>query len=256
MNTIRCWLLFGLLFLALGGCAPPCRDDPACTRVLFVGNSLTHVNDLPKTFTKLAKSGTYRVETGMAAPGGWGLSDHIKATETLAQIQSSKWNFVVLQDHSQIPASEPARTEQMFPAARALAAKVKEFGAIPMLFVTWAHRDGWQKKGLLTYESMQLQIDSGYMAIGQELKARIAPVGYAWLTMRQENPQMVLWQADGLHPNEQGTYLAACVFYAAIFHQSPEGLTYTGNLSKESAGVLQHVAAETVLTNSQKWNLP
>jgi hypothetical protein len=65
-----------------------------------------------------------------------------------------------------------------------------------------------------------------------------------------------LWQADGSHPSEQGTYLAACVFYAAIFHQSPEGLSYLAGLTKETPTFLQRIAASTVPDNPAQWNLP
>ena len=33
-----------------------------------------------------------------------------------------------------------------------------------------------------------------------------------------------LWIADGNHPTVEGTYLAACVFYTAIYRESAEGL--------------------------------
>ncbi len=253
---MRRWLMLGLLFLALSGCSAPCSEDAACLRVLFIGNSYTFVNDLPKTLTRLAQSGGQRLETGMAAPGGWALSQHVNSAETLNQISSSKWNYIVLQEQSQIPASETARKTRMFPAVRALVGKIKTADATPMLFVTWGHRAGWPENGLRNYESMQLQIDQGYMEIGQELKAPLAPVGFAWYKLVKQNPQLDLWQEDGSHPNEQGTYLAACVFYAVLFQKSPEGILYTGNLSVENARLLQKIAAETVIGNAQRWNLP
>lgn len=250
------WLLVCFLILALSSCSPPCGDDPACARVLFIGNSYTYVNDLPKTLAELAKSGGQRIETGMAASGGWSLSDHLKSAETFDKIKASKWDFVVLQEQSMTPASEQIRAARMYPAARALAGKIKAAGAMPIFFITWAHRGGWPENNLPSYESMQYKINAGYLAIGQELKAELAPVGYAWLTMRRQNPQVDLWQEDGSHPSEQGTYLAACVFYAVIFQKSPEGLSYTGSLSSENAALLQKVAAGTVLNDAKKWRLP
>jgi hypothetical protein len=192
----------------------------------------------------------------MAAQGGWMLSDHVKSTETLNQISSQKWNFVVLQEQSQVPASEQVRTTQMYLAVRTLVGKIVKNDARPMLFITWAHRDGWPENGMPTYEGMQLAIDTGYANIGHELKTQMAPVGYAWLKMRQQNPQMNLWQEDGSHPNEQGTYLAACVFYTVIYRESPEGLSHAGNLSKADALLLQKVAADIVLKNPTYWNIP
>ena len=257
MKSVQRWLLVCVLLLALCSCSlVSCSDDPTCTRVLFIGNSYTFVNDLPGTLTQLASSGGKRIETGLAAQGGWSLSDHINSVETLNQIQASKWNFVVLQEQSMIPASDQARNAQMYPAARSLAAKIKAAGARTILFVTWAHNTGWPENGMPTYESMQLAINYGYLMLGQQLRAPLAPVGYAWLALRRQNPQLNLWQEDGSHPNEQGTYLAACVFYAVLFHTSPEGLSYRGNLSSENAALLQKTAAETVLNNLKKWNLP
>jgi hypothetical protein len=62
-----------------------------------------------------------------------------------------------------------------------------------------------------------------------------------------QDPQLQPWQEDGSHPTEQGTYLAACVFYAVIFQESPQGLSYTRSLSAETAHQLQGVAAGRVL---------
>jgi hypothetical protein len=144
----------------------------------------------------------------------------------------------------------------MYPAARVLVRKIRDGGATPILFVTWAHRDGWPENGLLSYESMQTQINNGYLGIAQELNVAEAPVGFAWLAASRMNPQPSLWQEDGSHPTEQGTYLAACVFYSVIFRQSPEGLSFRANLTKEAAQALQILAAATVLTNPEEWFLP
>jgi hypothetical protein len=243
--------------LLLSGCAQfqDCSADPQCARVLFIGNSYTYVNDLPATLSKLAQSAGQRLETGMRAEAGWTLAQHFDSAATLEQIKSAKWNFVVLQEQSQIPASQSAREAGMYPAARSLAAKIKADSASPLLFVTWAHQSGWPENGQPGYEAMQLQINGGTMALAQELKAPVAPVGFAWLAVTRTYPQINLWQADGSHPNEQGTYLAACVFYTVIFQKSCEGLSYTGSIPKENAAILQKVASDTVLNDLKRWNL-
>ena len=53
----------------------------------------------------------------------------------------------------------------------------------------------------------------------------------------------------------EGTYLAACVFYAAIFRQSPAGLHYDAGVPKGEAASLQAVAASVVLGNPAAWGL-
>jgi hypothetical protein len=47
----------------------------------------------------------------------------------------------------------------------------------------------------------------------------------AWDALRREQPSLELFYAGhGSHPSPAGSYLAACVFYATIFHQTPQGL--------------------------------
>jgi hypothetical protein len=253
MRIKRFALLLGLLFVSIG-CTTPCKDD-SCLRVLFIGNSYTFVNDLPATLTALAKSGDHKIETGLSAEGGLMLSDHVNSTTTSDLINSSKWDFVVLQEQSQIPAVKQVRIDQMYPAARTLVQKIKNNGAVPIFFVTWGHREGWPENGLQTYMDMQGQIERGYYDIANELGAEMAPVGFAWAEVVSEYPQINLWQADGSHPTEEGTYLAACVFYATIFKESPQGLSYHGSISKENAEILQTIAADIVLNHLSQWNI-
>jgi hypothetical protein len=250
-RRMKRFLPFVILLFVLWSCSftANCHDtqDTSYTRVLFIGNSYTFVNDLPNTFAKLARSGGHKVEVGMSAQGGWRLADHVGSTETLNLSNSAKWNFVVLQEQSEFPSVQQARNQEMYPAARELVQKIKAIGAIPLFFITWAHRDGMPENGMANYESMQSQINNGYMGIAQELNVPVAPVGSAWLTVVKEHPELNLWQGDGSHPPEQGTYLGACVFYAVIFHESPGGLTYDSGLSKENAKILQTIASDAVL---------
>lgn len=248
----------GLASLTLqlnAGCPDP-GHSPTCTRVLFIGNSYTLVNDLPGMFTKLAGSGGHRVEVGTAAENGWTLADHAGSSATAAKLASAKWDIVVLQEQSQVPSVEQFRQGQMYPAARRLIQTIRNRGAQPMLFLTWARRDGWPENGMPSYTSMQAAIDDGYLTIAHEQQAAVAPVGDAWSALVGTDAEPALWQPDGSHATEAGTYLAACVFYAAIFHTSPKGLGYHASLSDDEAANLQAVAATTVLSDPTKWSAP
>jgi hypothetical protein len=124
---------------------------------------------------------------------------------------------------------------------------IRGAGAEPIFFLTWAHRYGWPENGLLGYSSMQAAVDDGYVAIASEQRAVSAPVGDAWSPLLDREPQADLWQSDGSHPTIEGTYLAACVFYATIFGQSPRGLAYRADLPDDEAATVQEVAARVVL---------
>jgi hypothetical protein len=248
---VRGFFVFVLILLVLSSCtsAYNCSNaqDSSCTRVLFIGNSYTFVNDLPNTFAELAKSGKHKVEVGISAQGGWTLADHIKSADTQNLLNSKKWTYVVLQEQSEIPSVQQSRTYTMYPAARTLVKQIRDIGATPLFFLTWAHRDGWSEYGMPTYESMQYEIINGYYGIAREMNVTVVPAGSAWMAAVRAHPELMLWQEDGSHPTEEGTYLAACVFYATIFKESPVGLKYRAGLSKDTATTIQMIASKTVL---------
>jgi hypothetical protein len=258
---------FSLVMLLLVACgtpqpAPTATSNPTLTdtptisapaRVLFIGNSITFFNDLPEMFAELARSGGHEVEAAMSAEGGWTLSDHAASAMTLDKIEQGNWGFVVLQEQSAIPSIADRRSQEMYPAVRLLHERIEDSGADTILFMTWAHRDGLP--GVGDCADMQAQLEAGYVDIATELDAMVAPVGIAWQHAVGQDPQLDLWQTDGLHPGREGTYLAACVFYAVIFLQSPEGLPYGAGLSEETAQFLQATANEALLRNPERWNI-
>jgi hypothetical protein len=257
-------LLGSCLLLAAGvvvtGCAaanPTCAPGdsaPTCTRVLFLGNSYTYVNDLPGTLARLAESGGHRLETQMVAKGGETLSDHVASSESMEMLASRQWDYVILQEQSTQPAYDAARTALMYPAARTLAARIRSSGGSPLLFLTWAHRDGDPQGGIATYQSMQNKVTNAYQMLAAQLDAPVAPVGFAWFVTRSEHPEIELWQDDGSHPSAAGTYLAACVFYAVIFDQSPLNLSYHSSLASDQALALQQEVERNVLALREQWN--
>lgn len=260
MATMKRFSILCILLLVCNQCSRSQnfnedQDSQGTLRILFVGNSYIYINDLPNTFVALANSGNHKVETAEVANGGWTLENHLNSIETLNSIKSRKWDYVVLQEQSEIPSVEPLRTTVMYPAARSLVEKIREAGSTPLFFLTWAHRDGWAQRGMADYRSMQLEINRGYLRISRELNEGVVPVGYAWMKARETYPEMDLWRTDGSHANERGTYLAACVFYAAIFGESPEGLSYRSGLSEEEGGQIQQIATDAVLKDLDQWNL-
>jgi hypothetical protein len=144
----------------------------------------------------------------------------------------------------------------MYTAAQDLVVMARNVGAQPMFFLTWAHRNGWPASGLPDYASMQSAVDEGYLFIAGQQHAEVAPVGDAWMSLVDRESDPGLWQDDGSHPTVKGTYLAACVFYASIFGESPAGLKYHADLSNADASESQQAAASTVLGNPSKWGLP
>ena len=221
-------------------------------QILFIGNSYTFSNELPQVFTRLAQEGGHAVNVAMLAQGGWTLEKHSQSAKTRETIQGQSWDYVILQEQSTRPAWPNTRDQNMYPAVRLLAEEIENTGGEGILFMTWGHRDGLPHSQDTDYHGMQAVLAESYLEIGRELDLIIAPVGLAWQNALGQDPQMDLWSGDGSHPSKQGSYLAACVFYAVIFQESPEGLTYMAGLSKETGQFIQSIAAETVFADLER----
>jgi hypothetical protein len=239
-----------------GGAAPTCApNDGSCLRILFIGNSYTFVNDLPGTLAGLARAQGHTLQVDSLVAGGATLNDHLNDPATVARLNAVKWDYVVLQEQSDMPATAASAESYMFPAARGLVDAIERRGEKPIFFMTWAHRDGDPQYGAPGYETMQRAVDHAYITISDEVDVAVAPVGAAWFVIRRHNPQIELWQSDGSHPTTAGTYLAACVFYAAIYRASPEGSAFRDGLADDTSQILARSAAASVLADPAQWNL-
>jgi hypothetical protein len=216
-------------------------------RVLFVGNSLTFYNDMPGMVAELAAAADQPrpLRAVVEAPGGFTLEQHLSAGNVARRIASRRWDFVVLQEQTQRPSFDPKyREKMMYAPARALHTLIESAGAETMFYLSFARRDGdpLNHPGD-SYLAMQQRVIDGYSAIARELGARVAPIGVLWRQALRQRPALSLWHDDGMHPNRLGSYLIACVFYAALYGDSPLGNSYLGGVDPERARYFQSLVA-------------
>jgi hypothetical protein len=229
-------------------------QDLKTVRLLFFGNSLTQVNDLPRMIQALADAdgSGVTVEYQTQLIGGSTLEQHWKATTTLPLIRSQPWDFVVLQEQGQIPYTTP---QALAGAAQKFHSAITENGSIPLLYLTWARQFDL---------AQQDKANTVYYEVTKKLAAEIAPVGPAWQQSMRQIPQLHLYSSDQIHALPAGTYLAACVFYATIFNKSPLGLpgklvenhsaTVLVRLDDRTAQTLQQIAWRITSENRSKWS--
>jgi len=225
------WIILGvILLLFVGCCTTQDMESQESLQVLFIGNSSTYCNDLPKMFAELAQSGGHKVEVEMSAIGGWTLSDHTTTKWTLDKINQQSWDFVVLQEHDLIASIPSECAKQTHPAARSLDEIIRAQGASTILFMTWGCRDADECDNV-DFDEYQARLYTCHMDVANELRITVAPVGIAWQNALAQAPHLDLWYQDGIHASRTGSYLVACVFYSVIYQQSPEGLDYTDGLA-------------------------
>ena len=115
-------LVFSLLGAAHLGASP--ADTARAVTVLFVGNSYTYYNELPTMLTEMCHTAPISLEITHAShyPGGSSLVSNSKSSE-LSELFATRegWDYVVLQDQSQVPAGWFPPTTQFLGSLAALA---------------------------------------------------------------------------------------------------------------------------------------
>jgi hypothetical protein len=172
----------------------------------------------------------------------------------LSKIAHGGWNYVVLQEQSQIPSIPRLRDSSMYPAIRRLDSLIHEAGCRTALYMTW----GWKYGGIQVvgqdssppfrdYFEMQDSVTAAYQRIAAEISALLLPAGEGWDRARCLDSLVDLWQADSEHATVEGSYLNACVFFATFFHVTPVGNPFYAGLDTADALFCQRVAEWAVL---------
>ncbi len=209
--------------------------------MLFVGNSLTYVNDLPAIVAALAAADRQEAlapET-VAFPD-YSLEDHWLSGAAVDAIRRGGWEVVILQ---QGPSSLPGNQANLKTWTERFAVEVRNAGARPALYMVWPDA------------SRQHAFDAvsqACRAAAEAVDGVLYPVGEAWRAAWRRDPDAPLYGADGFHPSHAGSYLAALVIYQQLYDRSPAGLPASLRLaggstvavSPQLAAVLQAAAAE------------
>ena len=216
------------------------------TRILFVGNSYT--GQIRQILSDMIKSSSQGESTEMEfiTPGGKTLEFHLQNEVTIKRITEGNWDFVVLQDQSQFPAIFPKRFGS---AAIKLDRIIDAAGAKTVFYQTWGRRDGDKQNAQFPdYKSMQKALSKSYSSVARRCKAILVPVGDTWALVRKADADLgeALYKGDGSHPSSKGAYLAASVFYAIIFKQSPAALEFKAGVpDREATLILKSVKQTT-----------
>lgn len=230
-------------------------------RVLFIGNSYVTSNNLPQLLHNVALSTGHDLQVDQNAPGGHTFNQHTQNTTTLAKINQGNWDFVVLQEQSQMP-SFPASYVQnnVFPYAAQLNALIEQANPCgeTLFYMTWGRQNGDQSNCpnqpvLCTYEGMDDLLQQRYTQMAQDNNALLSPVAAVWRYLRTHHPEIELYSADQSHPSLAGSYAAACTFYTVILREDPTAITFNSNLTESQANTIKAAAQTVVFDNLTQW---
>jgi len=221
LPTLR--VLASAIALLLPYATPRAHTAGPPLRILWIGNSYTHVNDLPKIIAQLADSSKVDRRPAITGilKGGELLKGHW-ANPALQEALQQKWDVVVMQEQSTTPITAP---DTLLKYGKLIGDAAHRAGARVVLYVTWPRKERPADEDAIV---------AAYRALGNAVHAQLALAGRAWMDVIAQDPAVELYQNDGSHPDPQGSYVAACVFYEVLFGKSPVGLPAIGVSPREA----------------------
>lgn len=228
--------------------------------VLFIGNSYTHVNNLPEMVANMAESMGNHLIYNQNTPGGCSFQQHC-TNASMTLICQGGWDAVVLQEQSQKPSFLQHQVESdVYPYAKQLVDSIYKHNpcAEPMFYMTWGRKNGDPQNAqyfpvLATYEGMDSMLCERYTYMAETYDASLCPVGRVWRYLRKNNPEIELYSSDGSHPSTAGTYAAACAFYVMLFQENPDSITFSATLNPDNALTIRKAVKSVVFNSLSEW---
>ena len=219
------------------GGGPP-DPTPVTLDVLFIGNSLTYINDLPASLAAIAGSAHDVIRVEMVAGPKLSLMDQLVAGgEAESAIRRGGWGYVVLQQGA---SADSDSRDTLILATETFDTMIRSVGARTALYMPWPPA------------SAPGEFDASresYQAAAAAVNGLFLPVGVAWQVAWHFDGGLALYEPDGVHPSALGTYLAAITIYEKLTGHDAERLPSTAivngvnlGLSEPTVRLLQHAA--------------
>jgi hypothetical protein len=222
MKPLRAAPLIALLSCSLGT-APAAPEGSL--KVLFIGNSLTYENDLPRTVAGLALSAGSQVCYCVAvAYPNFALEDHWDFREAVTALEKEDWDFVVMQ---QGPSALPDSRAYLIEWAMVWGHLIDQQGATAVMYGVWPEHDR-------AFDFVN--VTDSYRAAADSINGLFAPAGEAWQLAWARDSTLPLYASDDFHPSPMGTYLAALTIFQRLYARTPVGVQESAVVNGRSQG--------------------
>ena len=202
-------ILAALLLLA--ACATN-QTHPGPLRVLFIGNSLTYVANLPAVFDALASQNAHPTRSEMLVKGGATLSQRLADGSAERALKDGAYDLVVLQERGGdiIGGFRPDSRKQADNALRELTALALRFHVRPVLLGTYQKVPRFSRAIVDAESSAAARYSLTYIPVSDGLQRAIT-----------EFPSGQWLDADGMHPGPDLALLEAVRLYHSLFASVP-----------------------------------
>lgn len=252
-----------------GGTTPIVEpEDDGVMSVLFLGNSLMFFNDFYDIFENMAIAAGKNVFVRSVTQGSATITKFADPTsdignQTYKYLQSSiQWDYVILEPSRRTTPYDNTVRQSEIEAAKRLSALAAQKGTKTLLYSVWGFNSGAMTiyKVVDGYNMTSIGSKaishSGHAKFLHDFNVEVseaiggAPLtrtGLAFENCMEDYPDINLYASDNAHPSLEGSFLAACTVYDAIYGEPSAATGYTQGIS--SAARLCKIADETVLDN-------
>ena len=248
-------------------CAVPLdnTEDSKDLAILFIGTSHTYYNNMPDIIKKIGKSIGDSVHIKMSAPGGYDFERHVTLQTTLDALDSSDWDYIILQESGWRTALPQDRLNtQVFPFAKELKKIISEKQPLAklILYMTNGYTKGvgsfntsWCEDEPLvcSYDGMQNRIRDTYVTLSKTMNAEIAPAGMVWKSLIEKKSNIPLFDPDGIHPSLNGSYVHALTIYSLVRRKELKNIFVPTGISNDDAILIQDAVVDMVFQCTPNW---
>ena len=179
-------------------------------KLLFVGNSLTYTNDLPKLVRSKARDKGIVIETTTLAYGNYAIVDHWADGNVQTLIKSKQYDYVIIQ---QGPSSQADGFEMLINGGKLYSDLCKANGAKLVYFMVWPSR-----RYYYTFDG----VIANYTAGAEANDAILSPVGKVWKEYFDNTGDFSYYGSDQFHPSLKGSLVAADVILDSLLKEESQ----------------------------------
>lgn len=208
------------------------EETPKTYKVLFIGNSFTHYNDLDIVSQEIGRSAGLDISCDRVAISAHHLYEYADDNDEGAKLINEKLNnnsytHIILQEHSTYPVSN---YNSFLNGATALVNKIKAKAPDSeiRLYQTWGFENMVGNYGSSIAEC-ENRLCEAYKNVAKALDIKIHYVGKAFTKWLETNSSISpYYSGDNKHPSFLGTYLAGLMHVVSLSGVNLDKVTYQG----------------------------
>jgi hypothetical protein len=220
------------LVLALTSCRAGSTARP--DRVLFVGNSLTYVGNVPAIYSTLAAANGDPATSDIIVRGGATLHQRASDGSVARALAENRYTALVLQERGGdlVCAFGPGSCVQSRQAIKALAGLARAKGVKVVLLGTYQALPSASRKLVEMEAVAAAEAGIQYVEVSEKLRQ-----------LRATAPELAWFATDGMHPGKDLALLNALLVHQALrgSYPKPEAITVKAPIYGISSGLTEEL---------------